>query len=664
MSVIIKTSEMQYKDSNGVYHGVNAVAEKKIADQVAEIDAALTAQETRIATDISTMQSAADRIESQRQTMIASIASVAGQGTDTTLTQSGVAADAAACGSIVRGTPFQITKFVQGTPTGANNKRCTTGYFKCYPGDVISVTGNAQGQRYAIGSASEYDSGWQITDFSYIVATESNYFVNVGNTDNTAFTPSEINGLTVSIYDKSSLVEKAYNGMVGTFGKYINSESALVAPYNDLNTLPANEIICYAGSNYYPDNIPSDLTDGGFTVFSFSRKTDRTYGSLTLQVIAIRTSSAVTENQLYMRMCYGSSTVTWSPWSKVARVSDIAEDGKKNLQGSGLYINSSSLFVAPYDDLNTIPTNMVIGYSASYYPANKPNELTDGAFTVITISRSQTHEYTPVSVQLIFNRTSSSSSKPRMFFRISWASAPGVWGNWEEIQKKSDNDIFISPSMFQKLGVVGDSFASGISTEEGRQYQFSWLQMMAREYGATGYNFSTGGLTTRTWLTSSYGKTELENADACDIYFIALGINDSNPDERNVPLGTIEDMDASTLPDTFYGNMAKIRNIILAKNEHAVLCYITPMRIDGEGQNRYTPYQDAVVAIANKYGCLLVDWRDVPYKTSSWWVNNLLSAHPRVPMYSAMMHSIVQLLSKAIENNMTYMAPYPEIVNT
>ena len=216
------------------------------------------------------------------------------------------------------------------------------------------------------------------------------------------------------------------------------------------------------------------------------------------------------------------------------------------------------------------------------------------------------------------------------------------------------------PSTFSKIAVVGDSFASGISGEDGTAYEYSWLQMMAREYGCTGHNFAKGGLTTRTWLTSSYGKTALENAEACNLYFIALGINDSNPDDRNVPLGTIEDMEFAELPDTFYGNMKKIRNVILAKNPNAVFCYITPMRTG----TRYIPYQDATVAIAEKYGCLVIDWRKVLYRDSFWWTSNQKNSHPRVVMYNAMMHSIVDLLSEAIENNMTYMANYPEIINS
>lgn len=116
MSVVIKTSEILYRDKLGNYHGINSIAEKKIADQIADLDSAIASWETRIDNDIENMsdsvdlqeerflediaqmQSSVDNIESQKDTMIASIASVAGQGTDTTLTQSGVAADAKTTG--------------------------------------------------------------------------------------------------------------------------------------------------------------------------------------------------------------------------------------------------------------------------------------------------------------------------------------------------------------------------------------------------------------------------------------------------------------------------------------------------------------------------------------------------------------------------------------
>lgn len=224
-----------------------------------------------------------------------------------------------------------------------------------------------------------------------------------------------------------------------------------------------------------------------------------------------------------------------------------------------------------------------------------------------------------------------------------------------------ENDIHISPSMFEKMGVIGDSFSSGVSSESGTAYTYSWLMMMVRQYGCSaGHCFAEGGLTTRTWLTNSNGLTKLQNTEACNVYFIALGINDSNPDSRNVPLGTAADMDTTPHPDTFYGNMATIRDAILTKNEHAVICLITPMRIG----DRYTPYQDAVVDMAETWGCLLVDWRDVPYCNDEWWTSHLSNLHPTVPMYDAMMHSIVNLMSKAIEDNLAYMGVYPNIINS
>lgn len=109
MPLTLRTTELQYKDSHNVYHGINAVAEKPTADVIADLDAAieerqdtvegiLDAQETRGTQITSAAQSAVDGIEGQKNTMIASIASVAGMGTDTTLTQSGVAADAKVAG--------------------------------------------------------------------------------------------------------------------------------------------------------------------------------------------------------------------------------------------------------------------------------------------------------------------------------------------------------------------------------------------------------------------------------------------------------------------------------------------------------------------------------------------------------------------------------------
>lgn len=111
MPVTIKTGVLNYKDSYDQYVGVDVVADNTTASRVAAINSTantkLTAIEqtgadtiNQVETAVADSQAAVAGIDAQRNTMIAAIASVAGQGTDTTLSQSGVAADAKAVGDL------------------------------------------------------------------------------------------------------------------------------------------------------------------------------------------------------------------------------------------------------------------------------------------------------------------------------------------------------------------------------------------------------------------------------------------------------------------------------------------------------------------------------------------------------------------------------------
>ena len=120
---------------------------------------------------------------------------------------------------------------------------------------------------------------------------------------------------------------------------------------------------------------------------------------------------------------------------------------------------------------------------------------------------------------------------------------------------------------FLKVGCIGDSLASGLSTaykpNDEHQYnpdfyQHSWGQYLARATGNTYYNFSIGGLTTRSWLASEFATRCFDGDHNCTAYIIGLGQNDYN---KSIPLGTISDIndeDYTQNPDTFYGNYGKI----------------------------------------------------------------------------------------------------------
>ena len=120
-------------------------------------------------------------------------------------------------------------------------------------------------------------------------------------------------------------------------------------------------------------------------------------------------------------------------------------------------------------------------------------------------------------------------------------------------------------SVFHTVGCIGDSLASGACAckESGTVhyidlYPFSWGQCLARLTGNTYHNFSKGGLSTRSWLTSSYATECFDGNHKCDAYFIGLGQNDKN---GSLPVGTAADInlsDYSLNADTYCGNMGRI----------------------------------------------------------------------------------------------------------
>lgn len=101
MPVYLRPNELYVKNPNGSgYLPQNVISETSTAEMLAAFDETIANTQESLDTITAAAQSAVAGIESQKNTMIASIASVAGQGTDTTLSQSGVAADAKTVGDL------------------------------------------------------------------------------------------------------------------------------------------------------------------------------------------------------------------------------------------------------------------------------------------------------------------------------------------------------------------------------------------------------------------------------------------------------------------------------------------------------------------------------------------------------------------------------------
>lgn len=228
---------------------------------------------------------------------------------------------------------------------------------------------------------------------------------------------------------------------------------------------------------------------------------------------------------------------------------------------------------------------------------------------------------------------------------------------YTSIKSVFPHDIpFVNLSLFQKFGVIGDSFASGalfFNNTYKEDYSKSWGQIMARNLGVTCTNYSKSGLTTKTWLTDSKGLSLVLSNDPEEIYYLVLGINDAYSLGSDY-LGALTDITSHEsyvdYPDTFYGNYGKIIEQIQGHAPHAKLVMFETPHVTEAA----ITYNAAIVEIANHYGIPYINQRDDTFITSSFYWDNMVKGHPIAIAYSGMASAFERLLNNCIKNNVDY----------
>lgn len=259
-------------------------------------------------------------------------------------------------------------------------------------------------------------------------------------------------------------------------------------------------------------------------------------------------------------------------------------------------------------------------------------------------------------------------------YDMSWTSTGINYGNYinaqtqikpscvTELVEKTKNPfagIFASAGMFETMGVVGDSYASGqIWKNNGGTWEatncwpISWIQILARKLGSAAFNFSFGGLTTRSWLTAERGKAYLESESAKQLYLLCLGINDVNALGMDY-LGS--GADYNTGADTFYGNYSTIIRAIQAHAPNAkIIMFTTPFT----SNSTYVAFNNAIIAIATHFGLPYVEQYLHPFIASSDFSGRLQYGHPTAVMYSGMAQAYEELLANCLYNNVDYFKEY------
>lgn len=396
----------------------------------------------------------------------------------------------------------------------------------------------------------------------------------------------------------------------------------LVPPYDDLNTIPANNNVTYSLSTETLKNCP---TNEAFSLMNFTGA-----------------SSVNTAGQLLV-------TVTGNSYIRFGN-KDWMQLQKK--LPDNINIHDTNQLVPPYDDLNTLPNNVEVMYSIIDITGikNLPKGL-ENYFVIETKAPysdtryGRTQELTDLVNGVKYQRMLNGDTV----------------SDWQKIVTSNQITNFdaAAPSlaMFGKFAVVGDSYASGSlakndgSTFVGGQDNLQWPVMMARKWGTQMLHLAEGGLSTRTWLTSDNGLKKLNNSDPQDIYYLCLGINDYYGLKKDY-LGTEADMDSNA--DTFYGNYARIIKAIQVKSPKALMIMFGVAKNEGDA----ALFADAQKKIADKFGIPFISEREDPFFTSNAYNGQMSGGHPQAPGYGAMALAMERLVQKAIVTNPDYFNRY------
>ena len=233
---------------------------------------------------------------------------------------------------------------------------------------------------------------------------------------------------------------------------------------------------------------------------------------------------------------------------------------------------------------------------------------------------------------------------------------------------------FSGIALFNRFGVVGDSFASGESYLNGAltyQRENAWCKVIANKVGNTAIEYAGGGVTTRRFVDSTHeqynnwymGKllADITNNKKCGLYIIALGINDVALGSSY--LGSASDIhqnDPSLNADTFYGNYGKIISTIKSNNPVAkIICSTFHRPTSGSTEETlYPQFNAAIKAIANLFSIPCIDLTDDDYFNSDYYMQKLVSRHPTQAQYVGYAEAMMRLIGHCIIDNDSYFNSY------
>lgn len=404
----------------------------------------------------------------------------------------------------------------------------------------------------------------------------------------------------------------------------------------DANNAPCGAVWCVQSS---VSHLPA--TNSGI-LFTYGRRAD-----LMNQYVA--QIFVQTDGKLYSR--FRPYSGTWTSWVGY------------EVPGSNEYLYmGTTAGMLNITDADNAPIGSFIWCQASevttHFPTDTHGDIMSGNLFTLARNKSYTSQYV---TQMYFTAAS------KVFVRFK--KYGGTWSAWNRLADESDLAVYAGItdalnypdlSMFPRVGVIGDSYASALvyspqGVSEGTRYPISWPQILGRKTGCTWINFTRGGLSTRSWLTDAeHGLAALESEAPCDLYVLVLGINDMAISSY---LGSITDITShesyTDYPDTFYGNYGKIFEQILEHAPAAKIIFSTMANnVQGDSSSSGA-FNAAIIEIAEHYGVPVVKQYEDSFFRSTIYTA-MYGNHPTKAGQAGMATAFERMICKCVASKLTY----------
>lgn len=215
---------------------------------------------------------------------------------------------------------------------------------------------------------------------------------------------------------------------------------------------------------------------------------------------------------------------------------------------------------------------------------------------------------------------------------------------------------FTDVSMFERVGISGDSYAGGGGIISGVT-ALTWGKNLQRQAGVQVDIYAKSGDSIVDWVVNqTEGLPALLAGPECGLYWFQHGINGTSTAEA---LGTSADMSANPKPQTFYGQYVYAIEAVKAAfpNARIVLATITGTSY-GLSQSTYANANTAIKAIAEYCNVPCIDITEDDFFRSPWYSDGMRSNHPTAMIAAGMAMAYRRLLAKCIMKNPTYFVEY------